>query len=259
MYHTSYFSLKFIDTYVVLTPNCSLSMHPICYIFSVYSFLCSREMHFVWLSALFMPYSWMPFPIINIFFPPPAPLPLLLDAPLPLLLDVFPSLGEFRLPICLLGLFMTNSSYPYLVRIIVRWLMLGQKLVVKSFRGWWFISYISLICHTAISFHSTSCGCCSSLYDVPYFLSSFVQVLEAFLAPGSELWMFNEVPEKEREKKLIDGGLDILGLTNITLVHKEGNAVIRRHLENLPLETFDSVSMHNFLDCIILEMDAEFC
>lgn len=84
-------------------------------------------------------------------------------------------------------------------------------------------------------------------------------MLEAFLAPGSELWMFNEVPEKEREKKLIDGGLDILGLTNITLVHKEGNAVIRRHLENLPLETFDSVSMHNFLDCIILEMDAEFC
>lgn len=84
-------------------------------------------------------------------------------------------------------------------------------------------------------------------------------MLEAFLAPGSELWMFNEVPEKEREKKLIDGGLDILGLTNITLVHKEGNAVIRRHLENLPLETFDSVSMRNFLDCIILEMDAEFC
>lgn len=68
------------------------------------------------------------------------------------------------------------------------------------------------------------------------------QVLEAFLAPGSELWMFNEVPEKEREKKLTDGGLDISGLENIKLVHREGNAVIRRHLESLPLETFDSVS-----------------
>jgi hypothetical protein len=54
--------------------------------------------------------------------------------------------------------------------------------------------------------------------------------------------MFNEVPEKEREKKLTDGGMDIFGLTNIKLVHKEGNAVIRRHLESLPLETFDSVS-----------------
>lgn len=67
-------------------------------------------------------------------------------------------------------------------------------------------------------------------------------MLEAFLAPGSELWMFNEVPEKDRERKLTDGGLDISGLENIKLVHREGNAVIRRHLENLPLETFDSVS-----------------
>lgn len=67
-------------------------------------------------------------------------------------------------------------------------------------------------------------------------------MLEAFLAPGSELWIFSEVPEKDRERKLNDGGLDISNLQNITLVHHEGNAVIRRHLENLPLETFDSVS-----------------
>ncbi|XP_058215030.1 ion channel DMI1-like isoform X2 [Rhododendron vialii] len=67
------------------------------------------------------------------------------------------------------------------------------------------------------------------------------EVLEAFLAEGSELWMFNEVPEKERERKLTDGGLDISGLANIKLVHREGNAVIRRHLESLPLETFDSI------------------
>ncbi|KAL6010713.1 putative ion channel sym8 [Asimina triloba] len=72
-------------------------------------------------------------------------------------------------------------------------------------------------------------------------LELLLAVLEAFLAPGSELWMFNDVPEKEREKRLIDGGLDILGLTNIKLVHREGNSVIRRHLESLPLETFDSI------------------
>ncbi|CAI9103772.1 OLC1v1002323C3 [Oldenlandia corymbosa var. corymbosa] len=72
-------------------------------------------------------------------------------------------------------------------------------------------------------------------------IDDMIMVLEAFLAPGSELWMFNEVPEKDREKKLTDGGLDISGLENIKLVHREGNAVIRRHLESLPLETFDSI------------------
>lgn len=57
--------------------------------------------------------------------------------------------------------------------------------------------------------------------------------------------MFNEVPEKERERKLTDGGLILSKLRHIRLVHKEGNAVIRRHLESLPLETFDSVSIYN--------------
>ena len=60
--------------------------------------------------------------------------------------------------------------------------------------------------------------------------------------------MVIEVPEKAREAKLTDSGMDILGLTNIKLVHKEGNVVIRRHLESLPLETFDSVSI-----CPIIE------
>lgn len=54
--------------------------------------------------------------------------------------------------------------------------------------------------------------------------------------------MFNEVSEKERERKLTDGGLDVTRLENISLVNREGNAVIRRHLESLPLESFDSVS-----------------
>ncbi|XP_072999748.1 probable ion channel POLLUX isoform X2 [Typha latifolia] len=72
-------------------------------------------------------------------------------------------------------------------------------------------------------------------------IDDMITVLEALLAPGSELWMLNEVPEKVREIKLTEGGLDISGLVNIRLVHKEGNAVIRRHLEGLPLETFDSI------------------
>ncbi|KAJ0784185.1 putative CASTOR/POLLUX/SYM8 ion channels protein [Helianthus annuus] len=72
-------------------------------------------------------------------------------------------------------------------------------------------------------------------------IEDMITVLDAFLAPGSELWMFNEVIEGVREQKLIDGGLDIERLMNITLVHREGNAVIRRHLESLPLESFDSI------------------
>lgn len=72
-------------------------------------------------------------------------------------------------------------------------------------------------------------------------IDDMIMVLEALLAPGSELWMFNEVLEQEREKKLIDGGLDVGRLENIKLIHREGNAVIKRHLENLPLETFDSI------------------
>ncbi|KAJ6952663.1 ion channel CASTOR-like isoform X2 [Populus alba x Populus x berolinensis] len=73
-------------------------------------------------------------------------------------------------------------------------------------------------------------------------IDDMIVVLDAFLAPGSELWMFNDVPENEREKKLIDGGLDLSRLENIQLVNREGNAVIRRHLESLPLQSFDSVS-----------------
>jgi ion channel POLLUX/CASTOR len=44
------------------------------------------------------------------------------------------------------------------------------------------------------------------------------------VAPVSELWVFNEVP---KEIKLTGSGLDIGGLLNIKLVHKEGNAIIR--------------------------------
>ncbi|RAL39544.1 unnamed protein product [Cuscuta campestris] len=72
-------------------------------------------------------------------------------------------------------------------------------------------------------------------------IDDMIMVLEALLAPGSELWMFNEVVEKDRERRLTDGNLDISKLVNIKLIHREGNAVIRRHLESLPLETFDSI------------------
>ncbi|KAF8757481.1 hypothetical protein HU200_011006 [Digitaria exilis] len=49
-------------------------------------------------------------------------------------------------------------------------------------------------------------------------IEDMIMVLDAFLAPGSELWMFNDVPEVDRERKLIDGGLDFSRLDNITLI-----------------------------------------
>ncbi|KAL0903741.1 hypothetical protein M5K25_028139 [Dendrobium thyrsiflorum] len=94
--------------------------------------------------------------------------------------------------------------------------------------------YISIVRPTRKAQKILLCGWRRDIDDM-------IVVLDAFLAPESELWMFNEVPESDREKKLIDGGLDFIRLENISLVHREGNAVIRRHLESLPLESFDSI------------------
>ncbi|XP_034685055.1 ion channel CASTOR-like isoform X3 [Vitis riparia] len=84
-------------------------------------------------------------------------------------------------------------------------------------------------------------------------IDDMIVVLDAFLANGSELWMFNDVPEKERERKLIDGGLDITRLLNISLVNREGNAVIRRHLESLPLESFDSAKRLPYREAMVTQ------
>uniref|UniRef100_A0A453MGS1 RCK N-terminal domain-containing protein n=1 Tax=Aegilops tauschii subsp. strangulata TaxID=200361 RepID=A0A453MGS1_AEGTS len=94
--------------------------------------------------------------------------------------------------------------------------------------------YIDIVRHERNSQKILLCGMRRDIDDM-------IVVLDAFLAPGSELWMFNDVPEIDRERKLIEGGLDFSRLENITLVHRDGNAVIRRHLESLPLESFDSI------------------
>ncbi|CAI5976170.1 unnamed protein product [Closterium sp. NIES-64] len=49
-----------------------------------------------------------------------------------------------------------------------------------------------------------------------------------------ELWIFSDVPVEEREARLIEGGLNPSELENVMLVHRMGNAVIRRHLEFFP-------------------------
>ncbi|KAL1568818.1 ion channel CASTOR-like isoform X5 [Salvia divinorum] len=58
-------------------------------------------------------------------------------------------------------------------------------------------------------------------------MEDMITVLDASLAHESELWIFNEVHENERKRKLKDGGLEIDRLMNTILVHREGNVVIR--------------------------------
>lgn len=73
------------------------------------------------------------------------------------------------------------------------------------------------------------------------------QVLEKALGPGSELWVFSEVPEEERGKRLLDKGVNSAHFKNVKLVHRTGNANKKKHLETLPLETFDSVCAHSLV------------
>lgn len=76
------------------------------------------------------------------------------------------------------------------------------------------------------------CGWRRDIHDM-------IKVLDAFLPSGSELWIFSDVHVEEREKKLLEGNLETP--MNLKLEHREGNPVIRRHLESLPLQTFDSI------------------
>jgi len=72
-------------------------------------------------------------------------------------------------------------------------------------------------------------------------MDDLIQVLDDFVSPGSELWIFSDVELDERDERLRMGGMDPHNLSNLTLEHRVGDAVNRKHLEMLPLERFDSV------------------
>merc|ERR1719329_588395 len=48
------------------------------------------------------------------------------------------------------------------------------------------------------------------------------------------------VPLEQRAARLAEDGLDVASLRNLRLVHHEGNTSVRRKLEQLPVETFNS-------------------
>jgi hypothetical protein len=65
--------------------------------------------------------------------------------------------------------------------------------------------------------------------------------LDVMVAEGTEVHMLAGLPLAERAEVLLQEGLDVNTLMNITLVHYEGNATSRGDLEELPLALYTSV------------------
>ena len=77
-------------------------------------------------------------------------------------------------------------------------------------------------------------------------MDDMIMVLDTFVAEGSELWLYNEVPIRQREKLLIQGGLDPeRGLKNLVLRYRdeelEGDLITRKKLEALDPASFSSI------------------
>lgn len=72
-------------------------------------------------------------------------------------------------------------------------------------------------------------------------MEDLISVLEQTLGTGSELWIFSEVPEEERERRLQGKGIIAEDLENVKLTQVTGKATAMKDLENLPIETFDSI------------------
>ena len=70
----------------------------------------------------------------------------------------------------------------------------------------------------------------------PHILFSVREVL-----CGSELHILCEVPVAERLARWTDAVFDPATLVNLVVVHHVGNSGVRRMLEQLPIETYDSV------------------
>lgn len=77
-------------------------------------------------------------------------------------------------------------------------------------------------------------------------MDDMIVVLDMFVAKGSELWLYNEVPILQREQMLIEGGLNPdKDLKNLVLVYKEnyleGDLITRKKLEALDPASFSSI------------------
>ena len=65
-------------------------------------------------------------------------------------------------------------------------------------------------------------------------MSDMIMQLDEYVEKGSELWLLNMVPAKERVSLLKDkGNKEDLQLDNLTICNVVGNPVIRRDLNNI--------------------------
>ncbi|KAF0694788.1 Aste57867_14386 [Aphanomyces stellatus] len=73
-------------------------------------------------------------------------------------------------------------------------------------------------------------------------IRDMIKLLDDLMLQGSEVHLLcEEPPIDERDKELVDSGLDLNSLVNIELVHQFGNSAVRRHVDMLPLEEYTSV------------------
>ena len=72
-------------------------------------------------------------------------------------------------------------------------------------------------------------------------MDDMVMELDRMVAPGSTLTLMCAVAIHRREKMLLDGGLRVKALKNLHLIHRCGSHYLRKDLEVLPLEHFDSI------------------
>ena len=72
-------------------------------------------------------------------------------------------------------------------------------------------------------------------------MDDMIMELDRMVAPGSTLTLMCAVAIHRREKMLLDGGLRVKALKNLHLIHRCGSHYLRKDLEVLPLEHFDSI------------------
>jgi len=72
-------------------------------------------------------------------------------------------------------------------------------------------------------------------------VDDIIKELDNMVVKGSQLHMLSEVPVADRNELLESGGLHIDQLVNITLVQHFGNSAVRRQIEDLPLDEYDSI------------------
>mmetsp|Transcript_1185 Transcript_1185/g.2399 ORF Transcript_1185/g.2399 Transcript_1185/m.2399 type:complete len:700 (+) Transcript_1185:168-2267(+) len=65
-------------------------------------------------------------------------------------------------------------------------------------------------------------------------MADMIKQLDEYVEEGSELWLFNAVPTKERRELFLDkGNKDELTTVNLTIKHVVGNPIVRRDLLRL--------------------------